>query len=197
MTTRIRLMFAFLWIAAISALTQVASAQTLTIDDFSTGAYQKTLIPGALPDQKFQPCTVPSCVGGIRETYFLTNPENQFGRNSSLEINGANTPGYLLVEGGLRSFWGLYLIYGSSPQEAMQLHNVNLNLYTDLVIDVNSVDVGVSLTIGLFSRNGNVATLSTSLAPNSIPYSKRIPLADFYEDPANPIDRTDIGQIAF
>jgi hypothetical protein len=184
-------------LAAIFTWTQPARAQTVpvVIDDFAHGMYQHTLGPGLpLQDQDFQSCS--SCIGGFREVYFSINPENPFGRSTTLEIDTAAVPGRLLLDGGLKSFWGFYLIYGSTEQSNMLL-DVNLDLYQNLVIDVDSVDVGVAVTIVLFSHNGNSATLSTWLDASPRAYTKVIPLAEFYEDPANPSDRTHIGEIVF
>lgn len=133
-------------------------------------------------------------IGGVRETFFFLNPQNPFDQTCTLEIqpNGA-----LLINAGLRLFWGLSLVYGESPGGQDALLNLNLTPYDRFRLDIDSVDVGLSLPVVVFSGNGNSASAIVSIPDNNSRYDLDIPFTNFTENPGSPIDWSDIDKIAF
>jgi hypothetical protein len=142
----------FLVAAAVVAVSQLAFSQ-LTIDDFTTGPYQKTLKSGT--DTNFQSG---SMAGGSRETYFdacstkaVCGTINPFNQASSFQVQPKTktSPAALVFNGAYKSQAYLGVLYGFSAPMTLDLSG-----YDRLRVTFDSADQGVNFNIVVWSNGG-------------------------------------------
>ena len=152
-TTQNAILRIALAIAAIAAISRFAGAQLL-IDDFSTGAYQKTLTKGT--DTNLQ---TGSMIAGSRQTGFVAcspasacKNANPFGQPSSFQIKPKTktTPNALIFNSGYKSQAYLAVAYGyGSPM------NLNLSTgYDRIRVTFDDADQTVNFNLLVFSNGG-------------------------------------------
>jgi hypothetical protein len=142
-------------LVAVVTITQQSRAQ-LTVDDFSSGAYQKTLKSGS--DNNFQ---FGGMVGGSRATTFVAcSPAskcavvNPFGQPSSFQIRPKTktTPNVLIFNSGYKSEAFLAVGYGFSSPMSLDLSGS----YDRIRVTFDGVDGAVNFNLTVWSNAGSV-----------------------------------------
>jgi hypothetical protein len=182
-------------VAALAGMPRMASAQpTLTLDDFSTGTYQKTLKSGE--DLNFQTGTM---VGGQRETDFCVSrpcsgQTNPFGQAGSFQIAPATnrTPSALIYSTGYKVLPRLVLVYGQSAALNLALAPT----YDRLRLSFDGNNSVTNFLIYAFSGNSNVSTLACHIPFNPYPFTVDLPFADFKLDGGTGTDFTNISAMS-
>jgi hypothetical protein len=140
---------------AVAMITQLSRAQ-LTLDDFSSGPYQKTLKSGS--DNNFQ---LGAMIGGSRETTFVAcSPApkcavvNPFGQPSSFQIRSKTrtTPNVLIFNTGYKSEAFLAVGYGFSLPMRLDLSES----YDRIRVTFDGVDGAVNFNLTVWSNAGSV-----------------------------------------
>ncbi|SPF37499.1 hypothetical protein SBA4_2010004 [Candidatus Sulfopaludibacter sp. SbA4] len=151
----------------------------LTLDDFTQGAYQKTLLPGQSDSNLQQP---PG-----RQTVFTngatsSNPWNQ---PSSLAIGIQNRKGILIVSPGFGAACSLFLNYGTFQNDppGSPLH-LNLRAYSSFQINLAglSASVGLTATAVIAPHSGGLlydAGVGIVRPPSENPFSINYPWTSF------------------
>jgi hypothetical protein len=180
-STRLALLSA-LAVAAILSISQLASAQ-LTIDDFSTGAYSKTLKTGSDTHTE-----TGAMLGDSRYTLFVSCPSshcggggkglNPFDQPSSFQVKLASksAPSVLILNSGYMTYPFLDLGYGYGSPMSVDLSSsydrIRLNFYgSNQSINTN---IEVSSSSGMSGLGCNI------IPPEFMqPFSVDFPFADF------------------
>jgi hypothetical protein len=160
-------------------------AQNLTIDDFSTGHYKKTLpTKTAAIDINVQKGKM---IGGERETVYLvchqipcTTAESEFGQSATFEMRpskGAGVPSALVFDAGYKTLPRLDVFYGINGGDVVPLH-LDLSPYNRLRVSFDGLNSIVNFNLQLYSPTGN-GQLGCNLGPGSLPFTVDFPLVDF------------------
>lgn len=192
-----RFTLSFLALGLSLGAAQFVYAQNLTIDDFSTGHYKKTLPTKTdVVDINVQKGTM---LGGERETQFLvchqvpcTAAENEFGQTASFEMRPSKTPGVfsaLVFDGGYKTFPRLDVFYGINGPNVVPLH-LDLTPYDRLRVSFDGLNSVVNFNLQLYSPTGN-GQLGCNLGPGPLPFTVDFPLVDFVTN-AGTVDLSDI-----
>jgi hypothetical protein len=182
--------------AALTAASPAHAQSELVIDDFTAGAYPKDLTNEAwwVTEHKTGPAS--HIVGGVRQTSFIaTQGTPPFGQSTSLRIGD----GSMVISGGYKSYFGLYLGYGYDAFGGFNSLNLDLSGDHDadtcpdcdrFRIDFDGSDSELGYLMEVYDWNGNVALMNgpESLAGRILPFHIDFPFADFEEDPAHPVD---------
>jgi hypothetical protein len=192
------------WVVSCLALTAAAStahAQTeLVIDDFKNSPYSTVLTNQPTFVVKYQ--VGPTIVGGVRQTSLtVVQAAPYFGQSTQVQIR-PNGP--LVISGGYKSYFGLYLGYGYTATGGAG--HLNLNLSGEgracpgcdrFRITLDGSDSELSYLMQVLDQNGHYATLNgtESLAGRILPFAVDFPFADFVEDPALPVDWSHIDYV--
>ncbi|MGA8438349.1 MAG: hypothetical protein WB762_14355 [Candidatus Sulfotelmatobacter sp.] len=183
--------------SVVIAIAQFAVAQ-LVLDDFSTGAYQKTLTSGADTNIQYG-----SMVGDSRETTLNMCPPAQcnahglaFNQPTSFQIKGKtkSAPAALVYSSGYKTDGYLGVFYGKSTP-------LNLDLassYDRIRLNFDGADEFVNFDIVVYT-NGLYSASGCNLADRTYgkPFSVDFPFTDF--TPGNGVagaDFRDLTQIA-
>src|SRR5262245_17621804 len=181
---RIRTLRLLLWITIAFLGTRVAEAQQrLVIDDFKTGEYLKTLSN----DQEIAYRTGTGIAGGVRQTFLFVGPGNQYNQPTTLHIRN-NGP--MIIDSGLKSFFGLFLSYGYTINGEPNPLNLDLSAYDRFRIRFDSSDLEMGYGILIYDRNGNQSNLdgTDSTASRLSEFNADLHFADFSPGYPNPID---------
>jgi len=174
-------------------------AQKLTLDDFSTGAYRKTLpTSNAGSDINLQKGAM---IGGERETQFLachhipcTTAENQFGQTSGFQVRPSKktgVPSALIFSAGYKMFPRLDVFYGVNGG-ITPLH-LDLTRYDRLRVSYDGLNSVVNFNLELFSPTGSgILGCNLTSPTGSFPFTVDFPLKDFVGGGGGPIDLSDI-----
>jgi hypothetical protein len=165
-----------------------AWAQSLTIDDFSTGSYQARLMR---PDTKTDIQCGSSIIGGCRQTTFQIQ-RNDYDQPNTFEIRGpgvlAPRQHELIVATGPGAYHSVNLFYGID--KAGNLAPLNLNLlgagYDRFVVNIGNTNVLLNFTMQVWT-SGSYSQLSYNVFHSGVmpfPYSFRF--SDFVHDPSFP-----------
>jgi hypothetical protein len=173
----------WLWILTASALALVApvnaSAQVLTIDDFSTGPDSMTLrSTGMRQRAKFGA----SILGGTRciALYATGNP---LGRRATVEVRESTpegTRGYLAVDTGVEVDHAMVLLYGYDSECNATGLNLDLTSYDRLRLEVEAVDLGTAGAVVVFTNTGS-ASVPLGI-PEGLNFTQDVLFADFIGD---------------
>ncbi|MGH9767286.1 MAG: hypothetical protein ACREAB_07610 [Blastocatellia bacterium] len=169
---------------------QVAHAQRLVIDNFKTGEHQTSL----RNEEEVAYQSGAEILGGVRQTFFKVGPNNEFNQPTRLHI-GAR--GSMIIDSGLKSFWGLFLGYGYDANGGLNPLNQNLKGYDRFRINFDSSDLEMGYLIQVYDGNGNRSTLSSTVSTvgRLTPFHADFPFADFPAGFPNAIDWNDIDFI--
>jgi len=171
---RTRIAMTFLWVAAAFALPQVARAQSLVVDNFTTGNHEVTLRSGVETHVQSG-----SMIGGFRQTHFLVadGAGNPFNQTGTLDIRPG---GPMVVDMGTRVFHRLEVYYGVGPDGAIAPLNLNLSGFDRFVVNFDCSDSVLNFNLQIFSDSGaTYSTLGYNLDPNQDPFSVDFPFASF------------------
>jgi hypothetical protein len=163
------------------------------IDDFTINEPKQQLVNGSRTAR--QAGLQSHIVGGVRETFFIAAPLNSFNRSSVLEVRRRA----LFVECGLKSSFGLYLIYGNDL--AGNPNPLNLALihdgYDHFRVTFDSCDASLNYVFEVWDGSGNSAVIDTTVetAGRNEPFSIDFPFTDFTPNPGTAIDWDDIDSI--
>ncbi|NMO20383.1 hypothetical protein HPC49_41530 [Pyxidicoccus fallax] len=172
--------------AIVLAPTQVL-AQSLLVDDFSTGAYQVDAYAGS-PDLHYSSGTM---LGGVRGTYVLAAPELPLHqRPASLSIPPG---GPLILETGFQVNHRLELVYGRDAAGNQAPLNLDTRSYDRIRVWFDGCDVSENFNIVLFAAGGRHYSLGINTTPEHRPFCIDFPLGKFLIPEA---DRADIDFIA-
>ncbi len=162
------------------------------IDDFKTGEYQKVLRNNTLIAQQ----SGTGIIGGVRQTVFTVGPNNRFNEPTSLRIR-PNGP--MIVSAGLRSSWGIYLIYGVDAAGQSNPLNLNLSNFNRFRINFDSSDLTINYVMQVYDGSGNSSTFYGDLETKDryTPFSADFPRAGFPPGSPNAIDWSDIDTVLF
>jgi hypothetical protein len=169
-----------------------ANAQSLLIDDFTTGSYQADAYPSA-PDSHFQSGVM---LGGTRGTYLSTTsalPQHQ--RPASLSIPQG---GPLILETGFQVTHRLELLYGWNSSGTGSPLNLDARGYNRIRVSFDGLDQTENFNIVLWSADGaryyqlgiNVPGLARSFCVD-------FPFDNFGSGGLPETDRADIDFMAF
>jgi hypothetical protein len=181
------------------AVVQSARAQNgtdLVIDDFTEGAYKVELATGSKIDYKTGSSN--SIVGGVRQTYFSVSQPTTggFNRSSILDIPRG---GPMIIESGLKSYFGIYLSYGYDIQGNANPLNLKLKQrgFDRFRINLDSSDLEMGYAVQVWDGNGNRATYfgQNTMKDRYSPSSVDLPFADFEPGYPNAMDWDDIDFI--
>jgi hypothetical protein len=165
----------------------------LIIDDFRESPYLEAFHNHPTFLTEYQ--TGPNIVGGVRQTSFTAVPAvPDFGQRTRLEIRNE---GGLIVSGGYKSYFGLYLGYGYDTTGAARQLDLDLSgaggqcfRCDRFRINFDGSDSELSHLMQVYDRNGNLATLNgtESTTGRTLPFHLDFRFADFVGDPLNPVD---------
>jgi hypothetical protein len=172
---------------------QIAVAQ-LTIDDFSSGAYKKTLATG--DDTHTVTGTM---LGGERYTYFRVcqqipckTAENEFAQSATFQTRlskKAGVPSALIVSGGYKTFPLVQAFWGAHTP----LH-LDLTQYDRLRVSFDGIGQVLNFNVQLYSAAGS-GQLGCNLLPVQTaqpPYTVDFPFVYFASGDGTHIDFTEI-----
>jgi hypothetical protein len=184
MMTRTRLMV-LLGILG-SAWGSAAAAQSLTIDDFTTGPHRVTLRREA----QERDVQRGSMAGGFRHTRFLS-AFNPLHRPASLQIGR----GWVFVEAGVKAFHRLELTYGVDAKGGAAPLNLDLSAYDRFRLRFAASDLMQNINVVVFTHDGvGRAQLGFNQAPGPEPFDLDFPFADFV-DQLGEADFSDVDHI--
>jgi hypothetical protein len=164
-------------LAALSILgvaCMTASAQTLTLDNFTSRSYAKTLTTPQSSAYGNRPLPADSPLGATRETLFEIGA-NTYAQPSTLSIgNGA-----CIVQAGFLDDSALQIFYGVTTTGAAAPLGLNLSAYSGLQLDLRAIatDESLYLIIEIDPSSGGYYTseLEVPSTPNpstiSFPYT--------------------------
>jgi hypothetical protein len=158
----------------------------LVIDDFTTGFDQSSLISGA----GSRPLQAGDMLGNLREVYFSVDSD-PLAQSSSFTINGQ---GGLIISSGLKSFWGIYLVYGYDLNYNLGSVDLDLSPYDTVVLDFGSNDQPVSGVVQFYA-GGAHATANWYADVSSTPFSVDIPYTEFATTTGSPLPWTGVSQV--
>src|SRR5262245_29068327 len=191
---RINMLLVVSCLAAAAAIASPARAQSeLVIDDFKESPYM--VAPTNQPTFLTEYQTGPNIIGGVRQTNLTVSQGwPYFGQPTQLQIR---RNGSLVISGGYKSYFGLYLGYGYDT--AGGANRLDLDLSGNgrrcpscdrFRIELDGSDSELSYVMQVYDSNGHIATLNgtESLANRILPSHVDFRFADFVEDPALPVD---------
>lgn len=161
----------------------------LVIDNFTTGSYKVELSNGS--DIKYKTGSTNTIVGGVRQTYFSVSQPTTggFNRSSVLDIREG---GPMIIESGLKAYFGIYLCYGYDIQGNTNSLNLKLKQrgFNRFRINLDSSDLEMGYAIQVWDKNNNRATLfgEQTMKDRYSPSYVDFPFADFESGYPNPID---------
>jgi hypothetical protein len=175
----------FTLLVAVALAPNAALAQSLLIDDFTTGDYQVDAYPSA-PDSSYQ---IGAMLGGIRSTYLsatATLPQHQRPASLSIPVGGP-----LIIDTGFQVKHRLELVYGLSPL------NLDTRVYSRLRVWFDGLDKTENFNIVLWAANGaRYYQLGLNLSANENASCVDFPLDNFGKAGIPEADRADIDSIA-
>lgn len=152
------------------------SAQTLTLDDFTTGTYVKRVKNPNVHDLHFAALPPGSPLGQARQTYFGAAP-NPDGQWSTLDVGN----GRLVVDAGFGCSANLELGYGYTLAGAEAPLALNLDGYSSLQLNFQGVATSEELlvVITIFPHTGGYWNYEIVLPPNPNAFPLSFPFSGF------------------
>jgi hypothetical protein len=196
MKTRIQQILSVL---AIATLCQGVAVAQLTIDDFSTGTYKKTLSTSS--DDHTVTGTM---IGGERNTYFricqqipCTVDENEFAQSATFQTRPskkAGVPSALIMSSGYKTFPLIQIFWGIDGQNHVVPLHLNLSPYDRLRVSFDGLTEVLNFNLQLYTPTGNgqIGCNLLPVQPVQPPYTVDFPLADFTLVGGTNIDFRDI-----
>jgi hypothetical protein len=186
----------------ITALLQGVAAAQRTIDDFSTGAYQKTLpTKTAVGDVNVQKGNM---IGGERWTYLqvchqvpCNAAENEFAQSATLQIRPSKNkavPSALILSGGYKTLPLIEVFWGIDSQHNVAPLHLDLTPYDRMRVSFDGIDQVVNFNLQLYTPTGSgqLGCNLLAVAPVPPPFTVDFPLVDFIAGNCAVIDFADI-----
>jgi hypothetical protein len=153
-----------------------ASAQTLTLDNFSQGTYTKGLKVPQSSVYGHQPLPAGSPLGALRETIF-TIGANEYAQTSTLSIGG----GACIVQAGFLDDSVLQIIYGVNSAGAETPLGLDLSAYSGLQLNLPAIatDESLYLIIEIDPSSGGYYTSEVEVQSTPNPSSISFPYTSF------------------
>jgi hypothetical protein len=177
----------------LAALTAEAQQPELVIDDFTASPYSRELRNHPTFLTEYQ--TGANIFGGVRQTNLTVTPAwPNVGQSTQLQIR---PNGYLVLNGGYKSQFGLFLGYGYDAAGGAPGLNMNLSdnggecpecdrfrIYFD------GSDSELSYLMQVQDSDGDIAMFSgtESMAGRTVAFHLDVEFAGFEQDPAHPVD---------
>lgn len=159
------------------------SAQSLTLDDFTTGQYVVTINNVNTKDLHYAPLPPGSPLGAARGTLFEAgiNPYKQPSRFQTEKLTGLPTPGICIVDVGFGVDAYLDMGYGFTLQGQQAPLNLDLGTYSALQLNFAGISTSgyLLLDITLFPASGSYYNFEVLLPPSAVPYVETIPISSF------------------
>ena len=181
-------------VAGVAAANAIAQAP-LVIDDFKMSPYRKALRDQPTFLTEYQTALPQHIVGGVRQTSFtVTQAPPDYNQPTLLHIR-RNGP--LIINGGYKSHFGLYLGYGYDENGGPNHLDLNLTSFNRFRINFDGSDSELSYLMQVHDTDGDIATLAgtESLAGRTSRFHVNFPFEDFVQESANPIDWNHINFI--
>jgi hypothetical protein len=153
------------------------------IDDFTTGVAQLSLVSDTVSRNQ-----TGSMLGGVREIYFTVDG-TALQQPSSYTVNGS---GGLVISSGLKSYWGMYLIYDQGGNVSPL--GLDLTPYDKACLNFGSNDQPVSGGVQLY-HEGTHATASWYADASPRPFSVEIPYTAFDSTTGSTPPWSDVEQV--
>lgn len=185
------------WIAIIALgwIPARASAQTLTLDDFTTGTYVKRVKNPNVHDRHYAALPPSSPLGQARQTYFGAAP-NPDGQWSTLDVG----EGRLVVDSGFGCSANLELGYGYTLAGAEAPLGLNLDGYSGLQLNFQGVATSEEMlvVITIFPQTGGYWNYEIVLPPNNNPFPLSFPFSGFKNGAGGgTLTQADLSNISF
>lgn len=194
MRTRIFSVVFCLVIMGVGVSSAMAQAP-LVIDDFKRSPYRKVLRDQPTFLTEYQTGPTNHIVGGVRQTSFTVSqaPPN-FNQPTRLEIRRT---GPLVISGGYKSYFGLFLGYGYTETGGLNNLDLNLTIYDRFRINFDGSDSELSYLMQVHDTDGDIATLAAteSTAGRNDPFHVDFVFSNFVQDSVNPVDWNHINFI--
>jgi hypothetical protein len=179
---------AALWISA------PASAQTLTLDNFTCGAYVRNLNTGSTTDKHYAPLCNDSPLGTARQTFFTIGP-NYYDQGATLDIG----KGIWILDAGFGTVGGVDVGYGFTTSGVETPLNLDLGGYSGFQLNfagvATSEDLGVIIAVFLHNGGAYVSGLPNALPPYANPISIEYPFSGFSKPGG--LTQADVSDISY
>lgn len=184
-------------IAAVSVLGPAGvsgSAQTLTLDNFKSGAYTVTLEAPQAQNEHFAPLSAGSRLGPARETV-LTIGANPYGQKTTLDIH----KGICILDGGFGVIPGVQIYYGFADATTPAPLGLNLTGYSAFRLNFAGISTELSLgvEIAVFAHSGAIYGAQQILSPTPSNLSVDFPFSSFVPSAVDVSDIDTIGIVTW
>lgn len=172
-----------------------ASAQTLTLDNFTKGRYTKVLTNQQPTDTHYESLGSGSPLGAARETVFTIGPD-QYGQSSTLAIG----KGICIVDAGFQTNSPLQIFYGVTLDGVETPMGLNLGGYSGLQLNFPAIstDESLDVIIEIDPRSGGYYTSEVELASSPNPSSISFPYTSFLQGgTGNVLTQADASDISY
>jgi hypothetical protein len=136
------------------ALPDIAICAESVLDDFSSGAYQKTTTCAETPTG-IRAFKTGSMVGGVRGTVFIVHCNNPFDQPATLDI--AKGGPALVLDSGVRVGGAVDVQYGYNTNGGLHPLNLDLSQYNLLRFRFDSSDHVVNFNVIVFMHTDDAA----------------------------------------
>jgi hypothetical protein len=155
-----------------------ASAQTLTLDNFTQGRYTKILTNQQPTDTHYESLGSGSPLGAARGTVFSIGPD-QYDQASTLAIG----KGIILVDAGFQTDSPLEILYGVTTAGVDAPMGLNLGSYSGLQLNFKAIstDEALDVLIEIDPASGGYYTSEVELSSTPNPSSVSFPYTSFLQ----------------
>jgi hypothetical protein len=172
-----------------------ASAQTLTLDDYTSGAYVKRIINPSVHDLHYAAMPPNSPLGAARQTLFET-PSNLDGQWSTLDVD----KGHLVVDAGFGCASYISTGYGFTLAGAEAPLGLNLDGYSGFKLNFQGLATSEELVvvITVWPKSGVIYNFEVVLpSPNPNAFSLSFPFSGFKGGGGGGLTQADVSNINF
>ena len=168
-----------------------ASAQ-LTLDDYSTGQYEKRLTNPQVHDKHYGALPSNSPLGAARETYFQAGP-NPFKQLSTLDVG----EGHFIVDSGFGAIAAVQVIYGVDVHRSPSALALDLDGHSAFRLNFIGVATSedLSMFIIVYPHDGDVCAYQVVLPPYANSIAIDFPFSGFNKPGG--LTQADVSNIDF
>ena len=185
-----RVATALLGIAVLASFPGSARADSVILDDFTTGAYSKSLHCGE--HSAFRNGTM---IGGVRNTFFQVpcgDGANPFDQTASLEIL---KDGPLAFGAGIRVFHRVEVLYGFDKGGFTPL-NLDLTGFDRLRVKFDSNDLVLNFNVVVLMQDGTSRVQAAcNLQPGTLPFNVDLRFAEDFATQTGTPDWSDVDAV--
>jgi hypothetical protein len=161
---------------ALGCISVATSAQTLTLDDYTTGNYVKHITNPHVHDRHYGALPSSSPLGAARETYFVAAP-NPDGQSSTLDIGH----GHFVVDAGFGCVAAVQVGYGFTLSGTEVPLGLNLDGYSAFQLNFQGIATSEALAvvITVWPHSGGYYDFEVVLPPNGNAFPTVFPFSGF------------------